>query len=79
MAMVTRTVLVDDLDGGPAQETVVFCLDGVGYEIDLSQANADRLRGPLARYIIAGREVTVTITPSARLAAARCGGPLAHA
>ncbi len=36
--------LVDDLDGGDADETVKFALDGVQYEIDLSNANAAKLR-----------------------------------
>ena len=36
--------LVDDLDGGDADETVKFALDGVQYEIDLSETNADKLR-----------------------------------
>ena len=36
--------LEDDLDGGPADETIRFGLDGAYYEIDLSSANAARLR-----------------------------------
>ena len=36
--------LVDDLDGGDADETVKFALDGIQYEIDLSKKNADKLR-----------------------------------
>ena len=36
--------LVDDLDGGDADETVKFSLDGVQYEIDLSKKNADKMR-----------------------------------
>ncbi|MBM7770878.1 hypothetical protein JOD54_001082 [Actinokineospora baliensis] len=47
--------LVDDLDGGQANETVRFALDGVSYEIDLSQDNADGLRTELERYVSAGR------------------------
>ena len=35
--------LVDDLDGGDAEETVKFALDGIQYEIDLSEENAARL------------------------------------
>jgi hypothetical protein len=51
-----RTVeLVDDLDGGVAEETVTFGVDGKLYELDLSSANADALRGILAPYISAGR------------------------
>ena len=34
MARRVHIVLEDDLDGGPADETVVFGLDGREYEID---------------------------------------------
>ena len=40
MAQKVRIILEDDLDGGPADETVRFGLDGGQYEIDLSNANA---------------------------------------
>jgi hypothetical protein len=49
--------LVDDLDGGDADETVKFALDGVQYEIDLSDANAKRLREAFASYVGAGAKV----------------------
>jgi hypothetical protein len=48
-------LLVDDLDGGEADETVSFALDGKAYEIDLGAANAARLRDRLARYAAAAR------------------------
>ena len=38
MARKTITTLTDDLDGGPADETVRFALDGRSWEIDLSVA-----------------------------------------
>ena len=44
MAAQTRITLIDDVDGGLADETVRFSLDGVSYEIDLSTANAKALR-----------------------------------
>ena len=44
------TVLEDDLDGGPAVDTIRFGLDGVAYEIDLSTAHADELRATLDRW-----------------------------
>lgn len=49
----SRTVveLFDDLDGGRADETVSFALDGVDYEIDLSSDNAAGLRSVLAEYM----------------------------
>ena len=40
MAQKVKIILVDDLDGGSADETVRFGLDGVSYEIDLSSGNA---------------------------------------
>ena len=51
MAQRVSVVLVDDIDGNEATETVSFGLDGVQYEIDLSEANADKLREALAPYI----------------------------
>ena len=44
MAQQVNVVLVDDLDGSEAGETVVFGLDGTTYEIDLSEKNAKKLR-----------------------------------
>ena len=49
--------LVDDLDGGDAEETVKFALDGTQYEIDLSESNAAKLRDILAPYVGAGAKV----------------------
>jgi len=43
--------LVDDLDGGRADETVNFALDGVAYVIDLSAEHATRLREVLAEFV----------------------------
>jgi nucleoid-associated protein Lsr2 len=51
MAQRVQIVLEDDLDGGVAAETVTFGLDGVSYEIDLSAANATRLRDDLASWV----------------------------
>ncbi|RKN37673.1 histone-like nucleoid-structuring protein Lsr2 [Micromonospora endolithica] len=48
--------LVDDLDGGGADETVRFALDSVLYEIDLSSGNAEKLRDVFAPYITRGRK-----------------------
>ncbi|MEJ3742150.1 Lsr2 family protein [Actinomycetes bacterium KLBMP 9797] len=49
--------LVDDLDGGDADETVKFSLDGVQYEIDLSKKNADKLREVMSPYLTAGSKI----------------------
>ena len=51
MASKTVVELFDDLDGGRADETVRFALDGVEYEIDLSAEHAAKLRDMLAVYI----------------------------
>ncbi|MDP4013226.1 MAG: Lsr2 family protein [Candidatus Nanopelagicales bacterium] len=52
--------LEDDLKGGPADETVRFCLDGRAFEIDLSAANAEELRGLFQVYIDKGRRAERT-------------------
>ncbi len=57
MAQKVQVVLVDDLDGGTADETVTFSLDGVSYEIDLTHDNAARLRDLLAPYVGHGRRI----------------------
>jgi nucleoid-associated protein Lsr2 len=55
VAQKTVVTLVDDLDGGEADETVSFGLDGSTYEIDLSSANAGKLRDALATYVGSAR------------------------
>jgi hypothetical protein len=71
-----RTVhmLIDDIDGGEADETIRFALDGTQYEIDLSQQNATKMREGLARYIGAGARIGRAGTP-ARVAPGRGRGP----
>ena len=52
MVTVTRTVLVDDLDGSQDDvHTVRFSLDGTDFEIDLNAGNEARLRDKLARFV----------------------------
>ncbi|CAM5341078.1 hypothetical protein SANTM175S_06449 [Streptomyces antimycoticus] len=55
MAQKVQVLLVDDLDGGEADETVTFSLDGKSYEIDLTTTNADKLRDALEPYTKGGR------------------------
>ncbi|MBW1598960.1 Lsr2 family protein [Streptomyces sp. JJ38] len=55
MAQKVQVLLVDDLEGGEADETVTFALDGKSYEIDLTEANAQKLRESLAEFVKAGR------------------------
>jgi hypothetical protein len=57
MAQKTLVVLEDDIDGGEAETTVRFSLEGVNYEIDLSAKNANKMRDDFAKYTGAGRRV----------------------
>jgi hypothetical protein len=58
MASKTTIQLLDDLDGGEAEETLIFGLDGRAYEIDLSSANAGKLRAALEPYASVGRSTS---------------------
>jgi hypothetical protein len=58
MAQKVKIILVDDLDGGSADETVRFGLDGVGYEIDLSSSNAGELRSAVERFVAHARKTS---------------------
>ena len=51
MATKMTVVLEDDLEGGPADETIRFGLGGTDYEIDLSAMNAAAFRQQLGPYI----------------------------
>jgi hypothetical protein len=57
MARQVITVLTDDLDGGRADRTVEFGIDGVNYTIDLSDEHVGKLRQALDPYIAAGSRV----------------------
>lgn len=57
MAKRTTVLLEDDLDGGKADESVFFSLDGTVYEIDLSAKNAEKLRRAFSIYVTAGRRL----------------------
>ncbi len=58
MAQKVQVLLVDDLDGGEATETVAFSLDGTTYEIDLSSDNATKLRKEFATYVDHARKAS---------------------
>jgi hypothetical protein len=57
MAKQVITLLTDDLDGGEADRTVEFGLDGVSYTIDLSEKNAGKLRKALDPYLTVATRV----------------------
>jgi hypothetical protein len=58
MAQKVQTLFIDDIDGGEAEGTVRFGLDGTEYEIDLSAKNAEALRKALAQYVSAARRAS---------------------
>ena len=55
MAKTVIVKLTDDIDGGDAEETVHFALDGKTYEIDVNAANAARVRAAFEPFIAKGR------------------------
>lgn len=55
MAQRVQVILEDDIDGGEAEETVTFSLEGSEYEIDLSAKNAEGLRSALAPWVAHAR------------------------
>lgn len=55
MARKTQVLLVDDIDGTDANNTVTFGLDGVSYEIDLNDDNASKLRSDLEKWTALAR------------------------
>lgn len=55
MVQRVQVLLVDDLDGTDADETVTFGLDGVSYEIDLTAENAEALRNAFSTYVAHAR------------------------
>jgi Lsr2 len=66
VAIKTTTRLIDDLDGGPAERTIPFSLDGVQYEIDLGKKNSAALEKALRPYLDAARRVRAASAGSRR-------------
>jgi hypothetical protein len=62
MAQKTIVSLIDDISGGPADETVSFGVDGQDYVIDLAADSAEKLRAVIGRY--AGVARVVKLTPA---------------
>jgi hypothetical protein len=59
MSSKVLVLLEDDLDGGKADETIEFGIDGTTYAIDLSDQNAKKLRGALDGYVSKARKVSL--------------------
>ena len=57
VAQKIQTLFIDDIDGGEAEGTVRFALDGAEYEIDLSAKHSEELRSALGRYVSNARKV----------------------
>lgn len=74
MAQKTIVELTDDIDGTQAAETVRFALDGVAYEIDLSESNAATLRDSIARFVQHARKAGATGAAANRRQAASSTG-----
>ena len=57
MAQKIQTLFIDDIDGGEAEGTVHFALDGNEFEIDLNSKHSSELRSTLVEYISHARKV----------------------
>lgn len=73
MAQKVTVSLQDDLDGGPATETVRFGLAGSEFEIDLSEQHARKFRQQLNPFLKHARRAgrTSKVRPASRGAASR--------
>lgn len=57
MARKTIQMLVDDIDGSEATQTVTFGLDGATYEIDLNDEHAAALRESMEEWVAKAHRV----------------------
>jgi hypothetical protein len=57
VAQKIQTLFIDDIDGGAAEGTIRFGLDGTEYEIDLSSKHSDELHTTLRKYVEHARKV----------------------
>ncbi|HMH93716.1 MAG TPA: Lsr2 family protein [Streptosporangiaceae bacterium] len=51
-------IFEDDLDGSEAEGTVTFALNGIDYELDLSEKNREKLLKAFEPYVSGGRKVS---------------------
>lgn len=73
MAQKVQVVLIDDVDGSTADETVTFALDGASFEIDLTSRRAAELRSALEPWIARARRTNARSSRSS----SRSGGDVA--
>jgi hypothetical protein len=71
VAQKIQTLFIDDIDGGEAEGTVRFVLDGTEYEIDLSAKHSGELRSALGKYVSRACKVGGSATRRAGRAAGR--------
>jgi Lsr2 len=57
VAQKIQTLFIDDIDGGAAEGTVRFALDGTEYEIDLNAEHSEELRSAIGKYVTHARKV----------------------
>jgi hypothetical protein len=57
VAQKIQTLFIDDIDGGAAEGTVRFALDGTEYEIDLNAKHSEELRSAIGKYVTHARKV----------------------
>lgn len=58
MAQIVKTILVDDLHGGPATDTVTFGLDGNTFRMDLNADNAALIRTQIGYWAAKAQRVS---------------------
>ena len=77
MAQKITTLFIDDIDGGTAEGTVRFALDGTEYEIDLNAKHSEELRSALGKYVTHARKIGGAARRGGRAAgrASRGAGP----
>jgi hypothetical protein len=69
--MAHRVVVIDDIDGSEAAETLTLTYRGTQYELDLSEEHIDELDKALARYLEVARQVQAAPQPRRRRGAQR--------
>lgn len=57
MAQKIKVILIDDVDGSKASDTINFAIDGVNYEIDLNEEHAAELRGAFEKWTTHARRI----------------------
>ncbi len=71
MAQKITTLFIDDIDGGEAEGTVRFGLDGTEFEIDLNNKHSEELRKALEKYVTHARKIGGTTRRAASVRGGR--------